>query len=422
MISIQSIAEEAANNRSKILDLSSTIGNAAYIDDRLGFTFSDSLLARLADHVTVLKLENNYLEEVPEFVTKLVKLRELRLGKNGFTQIPLEPLRRLPKLRVLSLFENDIAVLPAAEELSLLAALTSLSLSDNQIVEISSLSALRKLEFLDVSRNPIKCIPQSVLDLPRLRKLNLQNPGCPQIIADCDSRNIMPGLLDGEVNSLRDHLYNLSEDGPDAVKTVKAIVFGNTRVGKSTIIQNLMTGGTIGVGEPPARTPSVTIKRLMLDDWSFFIWDLGGEEHHRYFQQYFFTPDTIYMYVMDNQTGSDGDDWLPGRYWVEFVNSRPFLANANLQWVVVTNSIRNMRPSERYVLERKELKQLLPNAAFVDVNCFNTKHLHNQVDFLKQTLRKAADELETKTETDILPIRALTDEFNKAADDVVQKQ
>lgn len=138
------------------------------------------------------------LEEIPQEVFSLTKLRELNIGKNQIKTIPEEisnlqylhslhvqqcqltefPLAvlSLKKIKILNLGRNKIRSIP--EMISDLSELTTLTLSRNEIETIpSSIAKIGGLTTLELISNKIHTLPREIVNLRSLRRITLRgNP------------------------------------------------------------------------------------------------------------------------------------------------------------------------------------------------------------------------------------------------------
>lgn len=100
------------------------------------------------DIACVVDLSGKDLGEVPQDLTKLIKLNELRLNKNKLTQIPTS--------------------------LTTISTLMSLDLSDNQISQLPlEIKNLTNLQLLDLSNNQLTSLPDNLQSVTSLHTLKL---------------------------------------------------------------------------------------------------------------------------------------------------------------------------------------------------------------------------------------------------------
>lgn len=122
--------------------------------------------------VESLKLINQGLEDIPDEIRRLTKLKKLDLEGNKLTILSSGALT-LSSLRELYLFNNHFTEVPPG--ISWFSNLIVLGLARNAITEVSEeLTHAKKLEALDLSDNRIAVLPASLSKLKRLRVLNLK--------------------------------------------------------------------------------------------------------------------------------------------------------------------------------------------------------------------------------------------------------
>lgn len=149
--------------------------------------FPEEILS-LADSLELLDLSNNRLQDLPQEVAQLTKLKIIFASNNNFDELPevlglcpeLEMVgfksnqiqrvseRSLPsKLRWLILTDNQIEVLP--DTLGERPRLQKLALAGNQLKQLpKTLSKSHNLELLRISANQLQQFPEQLLELPRL--------------------------------------------------------------------------------------------------------------------------------------------------------------------------------------------------------------------------------------------------------------
>jgi internalin A len=131
-----------------------------------------SPMASLA-HLTVLALNNNELEDLPDVFTNTPFLQQLYVDHNKLTSLP-PSVCQLDTLKRLDLQLNAVATLPPA--LGHLKNLRHLDVHSNQLRllpdEVGGLVALAQL---DLSHNQLATIPDSIGRMEALQELNLDS-------------------------------------------------------------------------------------------------------------------------------------------------------------------------------------------------------------------------------------------------------
>lgn len=154
------------------------------------------------NEIWLLALDNIGLTYVPECVSKLKNLTNLRLGNNKLKEIP-DSIGDLENLSILGLYGNLLTSLP--ESISKLENLDALLLSDNKFTEFPSvISSLENLKSLRYRKNHIYQLPSSIKKLKNLETLDLNNNSLREIPSSIFSlQNLKELLLD---NNLISHI------------------------------------------------------------------------------------------------------------------------------------------------------------------------------------------------------------------------
>lgn len=123
-----------------------------------------------------LDLSGQALERFPTEVLLFPNLEELRLGRDGISELPPE-IGQLKHLRLLDLSGNPIVTLPL--EFTQLLALEELYLNDDPLLELEGdlklLSQLPQLRILHLDGDGIERLPGCIIELRRLEELYLTN-------------------------------------------------------------------------------------------------------------------------------------------------------------------------------------------------------------------------------------------------------
>ncbi|XP_006820661.1 leucine-rich repeat-containing protein 40-like [Saccoglossus kowalevskii] len=126
--------------------------------------------------LTVLDIHDNELSSLPETIGELSNLQRLNLSHNKLVSLPSE-LFSLVNLVLLHVQHNELCEL--GDELGSLINLEDLELhvGNNQLSELSKehLQYLSNISVLDVRDNRIKTIPDEVVSLQALQRLDLTN-------------------------------------------------------------------------------------------------------------------------------------------------------------------------------------------------------------------------------------------------------
>ncbi|KAJ8376445.1 hypothetical protein SKAU_G00070250 [Synaphobranchus kaupii] len=146
----------------------------------------------------------NQLESVPPVLANMASLEQLYLRHNKLCCLPEFPSCRA--LKELHLGNNRIEVL-GAEHLSHLSALSVLELRDNKVKSLpDDIILLQDLERLDLANNDISSLPCALGNMPKLKILALEgNP----------LRAIRRDLLTKGTNEILKYLRSRIEESPD---------------------------------------------------------------------------------------------------------------------------------------------------------------------------------------------------------------
>lgn len=120
----------------------------------------------LSENADTLDLSGQRLEQIPNEVFELKKLKKLELRGNRLTKIPTR-LEELQNLESLSLWGNPLKTLPKC--IFNLANISRLHLGDMHLGSIpSDIAALKKLRSLWIWENDLRTLPEELLLLPEI--------------------------------------------------------------------------------------------------------------------------------------------------------------------------------------------------------------------------------------------------------------
>ncbi len=274
-----------------------------------------------------LNLFNNHLISDISFLQGLTNLKALHLGGNQISDTSfLQDLLNLEYLRLLSNKISDISFLQN------LINLKDLNLCYNKISDISFLTRLKNLTSLDLKHNQISIIQQNFLNsFFYLEFLNLRgNP----------IKNIPKEVFDKEENCLQDlkNYFTELEKGSIINETVKLIIVGNGRVGKTSMFkklkglafdenENYTHGINIGILEKE-NLPEAKTEKLKLN-----VWDFGGQEVFYATHQFFMRDDVLYILAWTDEKNvlvyrekdtdvlpnNEPEKWQSCEYWLDTI-------------------------------------------------------------------------------------------------------
>ncbi|HZI57186.1 MAG TPA: COR domain-containing protein [Verrucomicrobiae bacterium] len=275
-------------------------------------------LGRLAKLV-FLNININKIKVVPEYISQFANLTILALGGNQLTSLP-NSLGRLSKLTKLYLFSNLLVSVPKA--VGDLTSLEHLDLSSNHLTALpESFRQLADLRELDLGRNQLTAIPEFLTTLPNLTRLFLHgNPGLgiPNEILGPTWDEVIDGKEPKPPKEIFEYIFSKRRPLNEA----KLILVGQGGVGKTSLVKTL-TGQKF-------KTTEKTTQGIKIKDWScplhnkskgnvtVHIWDFGGQEMMHATHQFFLTPRSLYLLVLN---------WRPGAidreadYWFRLIRS-----------------------------------------------------------------------------------------------------
>ncbi len=248
----------------------------------------------------LLELRNCGLTEFPREIFDCDHLVNINLGNDDYC---------LPEMK------NRIEFIP--EDIINLAKLAKLDLSNNSLKEVSeSLTKLKGLEYLHLNGNKLKDIPSKLVSMPSLKKLLLDgNP----------FEMLPPEIVARGIDSIRNFFKELDEK--DYLYEAKLIIVGEGRVGK-TCIANALINPDYKLSEAES-TEGIHINRWIIPrseiiafnpkiqrDLQINLWDFGGQEIYHSTHQFFLTKRAVYLLVTESRKEDRHDDFY---YWLNII-------------------------------------------------------------------------------------------------------
>ncbi|MDX2283433.1 MAG: COR domain-containing protein [Bacteroidia bacterium] len=273
-----------------------------------------------------------------------------------------------PQLWFLDLSENQLRELdfPAG-----FPALQYLFLRKNQLAKLEFGGRMEGLETLDVRENQLRELPDQFLDrAPNATHLFLYNN-------PWDS--IRDAVSAEEKGNSRDSIFSFLESlrGPvDYLLEAKLILVGNGEVGKTSIRRKLINEQA-PLPRKEERTPAIEVEPYVVKnlpstftqlpderDFTFNIWDFGGQGRYREIQQIFCSQKSLYLFVTswDDQPEQKKalEDYVSFEYWLDMVTAYghdPEQAQSSPVLVVI-----NKTEDEQYAdVEKTSLRKSYPH-------------------------------------------------------------
>lgn len=302
-----------------------------------------------------LDLRGTQIQELPESIGNLKGLQYLYLSCTQIQKLP-ESIGNLGSLQSLYLSETRIQELP--ESIGNLGSLRRLALDGTQIKELrKSIGNLSSLRNLDLRGTQIQELPESIGNLSSLQNLDLRELHLSKIDKSLIDLNIAFFEVD-DFFVFKDgiNIYGLSIDTQpvslflqprplieeyfasemDAVNTVKCIILGYGKAGKSHTVLRLLNGGEEG-DYTTSETSGVEICPYVVEkeskSFTINFWDFGGQEILYSVHRCFLTERSCYLIVVDNRQ-SDTDMMAQARYWLKniasFASGAPVVIMANM--------------------------------------------------------------------------------------------
>lgn len=234
--------------------------------------------------------------------------RILNLEDLGLKAVP-EGIRHLRGLETLNLGHNKIRSLPAW--IGELGSLKALNLDANLLRQLpEQIGALRALRVIWLSRNRLKALPESLRGLS-LREIALRgNPGLgvPESILQRPPEEI-----------LRYYFESRAEAGRPLLE-LKLLLVGRGQAGKTTLVKRLAgltpdkdedETHSIGIHELTLKCPRGQVRAR--------AWDFGGQEILHSTHQFFLTPRSLYLLVLEPRTNAVQRD---AEYWLKLIETQ----------------------------------------------------------------------------------------------------
>jgi len=293
----------SSNNIENIYDLKNLI-NLNSLDLSSNKRIKDISVLQYLFNLKHLDLSYNKNVKDISPLQNLTNLERLELTDNQVTDI--SALQKLTKLKILYLVKNKVENII---DLQNYKSLEVLSLWSNNIQEISALKNQNSLIRLDLGKNPIKKIPDWITNFPKM-DIQWKDGFNDNFITFYNNpiENIPIEIIKQGKKAIKDY-FEAQRKGEIENNFIKLILTGNTRVGKSTLVDMLTTGkcepnkiSTHGVEINPAIwTPEGTNLKIS-------IWDFGGQEYYHATHRLFFSDNSLYLLVWTKEKNNNGEN------------------------------------------------------------------------------------------------------------------
>ena len=280
--------------------------------------------------ITSLGLSGNKRLKNIDVISRLRSLRFLGLGGTSISNITaLSELKNLSRL-VLSGNNKLHNINPLAG----LTKLTTLDLSYNrELGDISVLSELKCLRFIDLRHSRIPFIPKSFLDLNLEFSFEQhQTLHVPGIYIYKLNIGQQPTEIFSQDRELIRAYYSTQDKVP--INECKVVFLGDGGAGKTLMIERLMQNGEKIPEFTGESTPGICISskkyRIGNEEIELHFWDFGGQAIMHSMHRLFLTNRTLYVVVTnarDNKANEQAWYWI--RNIQSFANGAPVLLVIN---------------------------------------------------------------------------------------------
>lgn len=146
-----------------------------------------------------LNLQRNNIKSLPTTITKLSKLKDLKLSYNELKDEPSYVyLSQLPNLYAVWLDFNELTVVP--DNIGLLSQITYLYLDGNRLIDVPpTMRAMKSLSVLHLGYNSFSQLPERFMEMPGLLMVHINNNQITVIPRNYGSKKytLLALLLDG---------------------------------------------------------------------------------------------------------------------------------------------------------------------------------------------------------------------------------
>lgn len=242
------------------------------------------MLIQLKQKWIGLQKENDHLRQNAEMQQLMKDYELLDLSGKKLTTVPLV------------IFKNS--------------NLRKLHLNRNKLTELPSLiGLLRDLEELHLKDNNLTSLPIEIKQLKNLKTLDLRG----------NSLSIPSQILEkyDDPKIILDHYFQ--HQNQQVFDEAKIVVLGQANAGKTSLINRLV----FGIFDPnQKKTPGINIVNWTVKPKDrtvrLNIWDFGGQEIFHAIHQFFLTPRSLYLLLLDARQSESA-----GRleYWIKTIES-----------------------------------------------------------------------------------------------------
>ena len=229
-------------------------------------------------------------------------------------------LKELTVLTSLDLSDNQLIDVSFLKELT---ALTSLDLESNQLTEVSSLKDLTALTSLDLSDNQLTKIPRWLTE--KGLEIQIDKPLASGFINLYDNPIENPPLeiVRQGNEAIRNYYDQIAAQGKDYLYAAKMLIVGEGEAGKTTLAHKI-ADPDCPLPHIDDRTRGITIHPHLFTtraknssenrEFQLNVWDFGGQEMYHATHRFFLSRRSLYVLVADNR--KDNTDF---NYWLNII-------------------------------------------------------------------------------------------------------
>ena len=318
---------------------------------------------------------------------RLTKLQQLSLAENQLTTVP-ESLGQLTQLQELWLDNNRLTSVP--ESLGRLTQLHELWLSENRLESVpESLGQLTQLKTLSLSGNRLRSLPDSLDKLTALGQFYLHRNdalGLPPAILGPTWDDVRRGASPARPAEIIEHYSHVRPGaGPRPLNEAKLILVGRGEVGKTSIV-NRLVHGKFDPNEKETDGIGISEWKLTLrgEEVRLHVWDFGGQEILHATHQFFLTPRSLYLLVLEGRKGAEDAD---AEYWLKMIQSFATEDSGEVSPVLVVLNKIKVQPFDLNLADLQRRYSFI--CGFVETDCEDNTGIKE----LRGAIEREADRL-----------------------------
>jgi len=244
--------------------------------------------------VEVLVLIGNQIIDINIF-KELKYLNSLHLYDAKILDITV--LRNFKNLKTLVLGNNNISDISVFFEL---VNVEVVSIFDNNVIDLTPIKHLKYLEALDLRGNPIKVLPEWIIDFNM--DIHYTNDYKQKGILLYDNPLESPPIeiVKQGKEAIKNYFENLKNDEEVELFEAKMLLVGDGWVGKTCVLNRLL----YNTFEEVNSTEGIDIHKWNIEthkttEFKVNVWDFGGQEIYHNTHQFFLTKRSLYIFVWE---------------------------------------------------------------------------------------------------------------------------